>query len=163
MADAPSLIDDLRDAEGGLDRDAIKQIIPYGDAFLFVDSVTALTKSEVEACYDVVAGSAYLEAHFRDFPIMPGVLISEGCAQAGTILIRYNLDASQQAKDLFVARVEDARFFRPVFPGARLRYCLTLKTLGSRAARLVGEARVGDAIVAKYKIVMAIMDRGALT
>ena len=42
MVDGKKRIDRLRGAGGGLDREAVRTILPYGDDFLFVDRVARL-------------------------------------------------------------------------------------------------------------------------
>ena len=90
MVDAA--IDSLRDADGRLDRTALRAILPYGDDFLFVDEVTQLTDEQVAASFTIPVEAPFIRAHFEGLPIMPGVLVGEGMAQAGTVMVRYNLE-----------------------------------------------------------------------
>lgn len=161
MIDGNKLVENLRGEDGGLSREAIKKLIPYGDAFLFVDRITTLTEKTVEAEYAIPRQLPFLEAHFVDFPIMPGALISEGCAQAGTVLVRSRLE-DPQAYDLVVGRVEDARYFQPAFPGDTLNYKVELLALGSHAARLSGQTRRGEEKIASFRVVVAILRKEKL-
>ena len=158
MADGKAFIDSLRDAGGGFSRGAIKKIIPYGDNFLFVDRITTISAKYTEAEYYINPNLCFLSSHFVNFALMPGVLISEGFAQAGTVLIRYNLTNSQP-RDILVCRVEDARFSTPAFPGDTLTYKVHLKTLGSRAARLEGDVDKKNHKIASFSVVLSIVDR----
>ena len=161
MVDSAVAIDRLRDPEGGLDRPALRQILPYGEAFLFVDRVTRLETAEVEAIYRIPRSAPFIEAHFVDLPLMPGVLIGEGLAQAGTVLVRYNLDRHAE-KDLLAFQIESARFAAPAVPGDTLEYHVKLTRLRQSAARLEGEAFVGDRRVCKAELILAIVDRQLL-
>jgi 3-hydroxyacyl-[acyl-carrier-protein] dehydratase len=154
-------IDELIDADGRLDRAALRSILPYGDAFLFVDEVTSLSLESVEASFTIPGDAAYIQAHFRGLPLMPGVLIGEGMAQAGTVMVRYNLDRHQD-RDLLAFQIESARFSSPAQPGDRLDYSLRLLKLRRRVARLEGETRVGEREVCKARIVLGIVDRESL-
>lgn len=151
-------IDDLRNSSGGLDRQAVQTILPYGGDFLFVDEVTELTTERVEASFSIPATSPYLRAHFDGLPLMPGVLMGEGMAQAGTLMVRYNLPDHQE-KDILAFQIEGARFSSPAQPGDRLDYRVRLVKLRSRVARLEGEALVGDREVCKAQIVLGIVSR----
>ena len=153
-------IDRLRDADGGLSRPALRKLLPYGDAFLFLDRVTHLDADEIEATYRVPADSPYLAAHFVGFPVMPAALIAEGFAQAASLLVRYNLEEPDQ-KEILALQIERAVFAAPVFPGDDLRFAAHLMTKDSRAALVEGEARVGGKRAAKFRIVLAIVDREA--
>lgn len=161
MVDSSVAIDRLRNPEGGLDRQALRQILPYGEAFLFVDEVTRLESAKIEAIYRIPEAAPFIEAHFVGLPLMPGVLIGEGLAQAGTVMVRYNLEQHAD-KDLLAFQIESARFLSPAVPGDTLQYYVKLTKLRQRAARLEGEAFVGDRCVCKADLVLAIVDRQLL-
>lgn len=154
-------IDGLRDADGGLGREATRSLLPYGEDFLFVDRATALDERSVEAVYSVPGDAPWILAHFPGFPLMPGALVAEGLGQAGTLILRYRL-ASTAGKDLIGLVMERARFFEPARPGDLLTYRVTAKTVGSRAARLEGTAAVGERRIGTARFVVGIVDRAAL-
>lgn len=151
-------IDELRNAHGHLDRDAVRSILPYGEDFLFVDEVTHLTDDKVEASFSIPPHSPYLRSHFDGLPLMPGVLVGEGMAQAGTLMVRYNLE-NHGERDILAFQIESARFPGPAQPGDRLDYRVRLLKLRRRVARLEGEAMVGERQVCKARIVLGIIDR----
>lgn len=161
MIDRVRAIDELRDSDGRLDRTALRAILPYGADFLFVDEVTHLTTTEVEAYYTVPTDAPYIRSHFVGLPIMPGVLVGEGMAQAGTLLVRYNLKEHQN-KDILAFQIENARFPGPAQPGDRLRFQVELVNLRSRAARLAGTASIGGREVCKARLVLGIIEREKL-
>ncbi len=161
MADGRELIDGLRRADGTLDRAALRKILPYGEEFLFVDRVERLTEEEVEASFRVPDDAPYLRAHFVGLPLMPGVLIGEGMAQAGTVLVRYRLE-DPASRDLLALEIERARFHSPARPGDALDFRVRLVTADSRAARLEGRATVGGRTVCRARLVLAIVERQTL-
>ena len=158
MADPHLAIDRLRGSDGGLDRRTLLQILPYGEEFLFVDRVTRLEEAELEAVFEIPTSAPFIEAHFVGLPLMPGVLIGEGMAQAGTVLVRYNLE-DHASKDLLAFQIENARFLAPAVPGDTLIYRVKLTKMHHRAARLEGEAFVGGQRVCKARLVLAIVAR----
>ncbi len=161
MADGKTRIDRLRGAGGELDREAVRALLPYGDDFLFVDRVTRLTEREVETRFRIPDHAPYLDGHFRGLAVMPGALMSEAFAQAGSILVRYNLDSSDEI-DVVGHHVESARFLSLALPGDLLRFHVRLETMSRRAARLAGDARVGERQVGRMRVVVAIMKRDDL-
>lgn len=161
MVDSTVTIDRLRASDGGLDRQALRQILPYGEAFLFVDKITRLETAEVEATYRIPESAPFIEAHFVGLPLMPGVLIGEGLAQAGTVMVRYNLERHSD-KDLLAFQIESARFLAPAVPGDTLEYRVKLTKLRQSAARMEGEAFVGDRRVCRAEMVLAIVSRQLL-
>ena len=161
MADIRSQIDSLRKSDGRLDRAAIRSILPYGEEFLFVDEVTSLTPEEVVASYTVPKSSPLLEAHFVDVPLMPGVLMGEGMAQAGTLVIRYNLEQHHRF-DILAFQIESARFTGPAQPGDRLDYRVRLIRLRRRLARLEGEVQNHGRKIVTARVELAIVERDLL-
>lgn len=161
MADNNSQIDRLRDSLGHLDRAAIRSILPYGDEFLFVDKVTKLTTEEVHASYTVPVASLFIKAHFRGLPLMPGALMGEGLAQAGTLIIRYNLEEHQNL-DVLAFRIESARFYGPAQPGDRLDYVVRLLRLRRQLARLEGEVQNQGRRIVSARVELAIIERSKL-
>lgn len=165
MADGKPAIDRLRGTDGSLDRDAIRQILPYGDDFLFVDCVSRLEERELEASFQIPHRAPYLEAHFRGLPIMPGALLVEAFAQAGALMVRYNLEPPAEAPpeiDILGHHVESARVLTPALPGDLLRFKAHLQTFSRRAARVAGEVYVGGREIGRIRMVLAIMEREAL-
>ncbi len=160
MANDRFRIDALRQEDGSLDRAAIREILPYGDDFLFVDRVAQLTSEEVEASFQIPDQSAYLGAHFVDLPVMPGVLIGEGLAQAGSLIVRYNLPDAQE-RHVLGLEIEHARFLAPAQPAETLTYRVRLVTSSRRVARLEGDVQVGDRRVCQARLVVAIVDARA--
>lgn len=158
MADGRLWIDGLRGPEGGFDRAGLESILPYGPDFLFVDEVVSLTPSDVEGRFRVPERASYLGSHFVDLPIMPGVLIAEGLAQAASLIVRYNLPSPEQ-KHVLGLEVERARFQSPARPGELLTYRARLGAMNRRTARLEGDTHVGDRIVCRAKLTVAIVDR----
>ncbi|MFQ5526819.1 MAG: 3-hydroxyacyl-ACP dehydratase FabZ family protein [Thermoanaerobaculia bacterium] len=161
MAEGSPEIDALRGGDGSLDGSALRSILPYGEHFLFVDHVSVLTADAVEARFRIPEDSAYLRSHFVDLPLMPGVLIAEGLAQAASLIVRYRLEAPERHHVLGL-EVERARFPAPARPGDALEYRGRLGAMNRRVARLEGEAYVEGTVVCRAKITVAIVDRDAL-
>lgn len=89
--------------------------------------------------------------HFPDFPVMPAPLILEGLAQTGGILVG---NANRYEKNVVLAKMS-ASFHREAFPGEVLTYTARAVDLGDTGARVAGEARVGDELIAEADILFA--------
>ena len=101
-----------------LDADAIKQLLPHREPFLMLDEVIECTPHEsVTALKHVSAEEPHFRGHFPGNPVMPGVLLIEAMAQAGGVLSHISNGDIDPKPLYFLARVEDARFRRPVVPG----------------------------------------------
>jgi len=136
--------------------DIIKELLPHRDPFLMLDEVIECVPHEsVTAVKHVAATEPHFSGHFPGNPIMPGVLIVEAMAQAGGVLSHIS-NGDIEPKPLYVlARVEDARFRRPVVPGERLEIRVVAEKVkrGMWWYRCV--ARVGEEIVASAMIICA--------
>ncbi len=156
-----SWIDQHRGEDGSIDRAALFHILPYGEDFLFIDRVTKLESDQIEASFRVPADSPLLRSHFRELPLMPGVLTGEGLAQSGAVLVSQHLpDAGE--KYLLAMKVTEADFIGVAQPGDQIDYQVELLKLGSRMARLRGIASVENRPIAKFSFVLAIAPRKEL-
>ena len=151
-------IDELKNDKGELDHNAIKQVIPYEIPFLMFDKVLELKKDKIVAIKHVSANDPNLNGHFRGFPIMPGALIIEGMGQAGTLLVRYNLE-NHWEKEVLAYKIKDAKFKEPIFPGQTLKYEIALMGLEDRGGMLTAVASVDGKNVAECQMMLAVVDR----
>lgn len=139
-----------------LDADVIKKLLPHREPFLMIDEVTDCTPYEsVTAIKNVSIDEPHFAGHFPGNPVLPGVLIVEAMAQAGGVLSHIS-NGDLEPKPLYMlARVEDARFRRPVVPGEQL----VIRVVADKVKRGMWwyrcEARVSDQVVASATIICA--------
>ncbi|MCX6119735.1 MAG: 3-hydroxyacyl-ACP dehydratase FabZ [Proteobacteria bacterium] len=103
----------------------IQKLIPHRYPFLFVDRVIELVPHEkIVAIRNVTISDPMLQGHFPNNPIVPGVVLVEGAAQAATLLGSVSKGGCQAC--LFT-EISNARFRKPVVPGDVIHYNVTLK------------------------------------
>src|SRR5205807_994499 len=74
----------------------------------------------IVAVKNVSANEPYFQGHFPHRPIMPGVLILEAMAQAaGVLVFRTQSTKPDRNSVYYYVGIDDARFKKPVVPGAR--------------------------------------------
>jgi len=136
--------------------DVIRELLPHRDPFLMLDEVIECVPGKsVKAVKSVSADEPHFAGHFPGNPIMPGVLIVEAMAQAGGVLSHIT-NGDLEPKPLYVlARVENARFRRPVVPGERLEIRVDADKVKRGMWWYRCEARVGDEVVATAMIICA--------
>ena len=80
----------------------------------------------IVAIKNVSANEQFFQGHFPGNPIMPGVLMIEGMAQAG-VYLALKSEADKPGKKLCLfGGIEKARFKRSVIPGDVLKYEVTM-------------------------------------
>jgi len=151
-------IDELKDENGHIDMNGIKQIIPYEYPFIMIDKVLNLEKSKITVIKNVSANEEFIKGHFSGFPIMPGALMVEGMGQAGTLLVRYNLE-NHHEKDVLAYKIKDAKFKEPVLPGMQIKYELAMIGQDERGAMLTAVASVDGKEVAECQMMLAVVNR----
>ena len=129
-----------------LNKEQIRDLLPHRDPMLLIDELHDIKKLfSATAVVNVKKDSFFVQGHFPDQPVMPGVLIVEAFGQSAAALTAHGLDKSTYANKLvFLMGVEKARFRNPVIPDCKL--LLKIKAIRShgRVWKYQGEAFVGE-------------------
>lgn len=140
-----------------LDRDQIKAVIPHREPFLLID--------RIESCEPGVSAVGTLEVredmfwvpgHFPDYPVMPGVLIIEACAQVGAVAL-LSLPDNAGRIALF-AGIDKVRFKRQVTPGDTLRLECAITKLRGPIGFGNAKAWVGGDLACSGELMFAIKE-----
>lgn len=95
----------------------IKRLIPHRYPILLLDSISDYVFGESALGHKCVTQTEpFLQGHFPDEPIMPGVLQVEAMAQLCAALA----SLTDEAGRMLLASVNNARFFKPIVPGMRM-------------------------------------------
>ena len=141
------------------DINAIMRIIPHRYPFLLVDKIIEFVPGErITGMKNVTINEPFFQGHFPGHPIMPGVLIIEGMAQAGGIMLLNQLEDPENYVAYF-ASIDNVKFRKPVLPGDTLRYELSVISLKRSLAKMHGETYVNDEKVAEGDFLAMITKR----
>ena len=129
-----------------LNKSQIIELLPHREPMLLIDELINIKKLQsATAIMNVKKDAFYVNGHFPDQPVMPGVLIVEAFGQSAAALTAHGLDKSTYADKLvFLMGVEKARFRNPVIPDCKL--LLKIKAIRShgRVWKYQGEAFVDE-------------------
>ena len=115
-----------------LARDEILKYLPHRDPFLFIDKVISIEEGDnIHASMNIKDDDVFLEGHFPDNPIVPGVILIEAMGQASGILGFKTMGKTPEEGSIYViAGVDKARFRQRVLPGEKVD--IFSKVLGSK-------------------------------
>ena len=129
-----------------LDKKQIEELLPHREPMLLIDELYNIKKLfSATAVVNVRKDSFFVNGHFPDNPVMPGVLIVESFGQAAAALTAHGLDKSTyEDKLVFLMGVEKARFRNPVIPNCKLELKIEAIRSHGKVWKYKGEAFVGD-------------------
>ncbi len=141
------------------DFEAIQRILPHRYPFLLVDRITEFEAGKrIVGLKNVTGNEEFFQGHFPGHPIMPGVLIIEGMAQTGGIML-LNGEENPADKIVYFMGMDGVRFRKPVLPGAQLIFEVELLKRRSTSVKMQGKAYVDGELVAEAEMMAAILDR----
>jgi UDP-3-O-[3-hydroxymyristoyl] N-acetylglucosamine deacetylase/3-hydroxyacyl-[acyl-carrier-protein] dehydratase len=141
------------------DINAIKKILPHRYPFLLIDKIIDFQLDEkIVGVKNVTANEPFFEGHFPGQPVMPGVLVLEGMAQTGGILLLNGVENPGDTLVYFMA-INNAKFRKPVLPGDQLVFELTMMSRKSKICQMKGLAFVDGALVAEAEMMASIVPR----
>ncbi len=103
-------------------KEEIIKFLPYGNDFLFVDTLEKISENGVIGTYTFRKDEWFYNSHFKDFAVTPGVILIESMAQIGLVCLgvflhRKQLHGEQNDSGFQVAMTEsEVEFLKPVFP-----------------------------------------------
>jgi UDP-N-acetylglucosamine acyltransferase len=130
--------------------------IPTQYPFVLVDRVVEHDPAgRLVAIKNVTGSEEFFEGHFPGAPVMPGVLLMEGLAQAAGIWLLKNAD-DPRGVEVHVVGIDEAKFRRPAVPGDQLRLEINVIKRRGPLCRVRGEVRSGDNRVAEANLLLRV-------
>jgi len=144
-----------------LNKKQITDLLPHRDPMLLIEELYDIEKlSSATAIVNVKTDSFFVQGHFPDNPVMPGVLIVEAFGQAAAALTAHGLDKeTYDNKLVFLMGIEKARFRNPVIPNCKLVLKIQAIRTHGRVWKYKGEAFVEGKKMADATWSASVVDR----
>ncbi len=139
----------------------IMERIPHRYPFLLVDRILEIDRenNKVYAVKNVTMNEACFQGHFPGHPILPGVLITEGIAQALGVLVFELAGEEGKNKLPYFAALEEVKFKAPVTPGDQMIYEAQIIKQRRNIIKAEGVAKVDGKVVTEVKFTFSLVDR----
>ncbi|MGK7313482.1 MAG: bifunctional UDP-3-O-[3-hydroxymyristoyl] N-acetylglucosamine deacetylase/3-hydroxyacyl-ACP dehydratase [Candidatus Longimicrobiales bacterium M2_2A_002] len=148
-----------RGAEGRVDITKIMEYLPHRFPMLLVDRIVDFeTGKRIVGLKNVTINEPFFQGHYPGHPIMPGVLVIEGMAQAGGLLLMDVID-NPEDKVVYFMTMDNVKWRRPVVPGDQLIFELEMLQFRRHVCRMQGHAYVDGNLVAEAELMARIVDR----
>ena len=144
-----------------LKKEDILKLLPHREPMLLIDELKDIKKLfSATAIVNVTKNSFFVQGHFPDQPVMPGVLIVEAFGQAAAALTAHGLDkTTYENKLVYLMGVEKARFRNPVIPDCKLILKIEALRSHGRVWKYKGEAYVNEVKMADAIWSATIVDK----
>jgi 3-hydroxyacyl-[acyl-carrier-protein] dehydratase len=138
-----------------LSEEKLRSVLPHDHEFRLVDGICYLdAEGTVAVGYkDWDANPWWARGHIPGRPIMPGVLMIEGCAQVATVLVKISPDGWDPERFIGMGGVDGARFRQMVTPPARVYFVAVASRRSSKIAKFKTAAYRGMELAMEMELV----------
>jgi beta-hydroxyacyl-ACP dehydratase FabZ len=132
------------------------ECLPHRYPFILIDRIIEIEpEKRIVALKNVTINEPFFQGHFPGQPIMPGVLIVEGMAQAGGVLVYQSTGPEPFKGGIYFLGMDNVRFRKPVVPGDQILFNAEIIHHRKKAIKMAGTAYVDGQLVAEA-VLMAV-------
>jgi 3-hydroxyacyl-[acyl-carrier-protein] dehydratase len=146
------------------DIEDIMKCLPHRYPFLLIDRVEQVDGDDFGiGVKNVTVNEPFFQGHFPGKPVMPGVLLIEGMAQAaGVMCVLGDIRAGDETERLvYFMTIDKCKFRKPVVPGDRVEYHMSKIKQRGNIWGYQGIAKVDGNKVAEAQVTAMIIDRAS--
>lgn len=136
-----------------MDREQLKTLLPHREPMLLLDEAHVEEDGTATAYYTVRGDEFFLQGHFPDYPVVPGVILCEMLAQSACVLI----EKERENNRTMYTGISEVRFRTPARPGDRLKIKCRIECSKKPFYFFAGDISVGDNQCMRGKFSVAVM------
>lgn len=137
-----------------MDKDELKKLLPHREPMLLIESAEINEAGEAEGIYTVKGDEFFLQGHFPDNPVVPGVILCEMLAQTACVLFK---NGESIGKTPLFTSLDNVRFKNQVRPGDTVHTRCRIDSRKSVFSFASGEVTVDGKVCVTAKFSFALM------
>ena len=128
--------------------DEVKAAIPHREPMLLVDEVLSRGEDSIVCQKTFHAHEHFVQGHYPDQPIVPGVILCESVVQSGAVLLASKITVGEGVVPV-LTRMNDVRFKKMVVPGDTIEISVKIDEVVSTAFYLTGIAKLDGKVAVR--------------
>lgn len=138
---------------------SILAAIPHRPPMLLVDEIVEQSQDRIVCRKSFRADEYFVQGHFPEFPLVPGVILCECTMQSGAILLAGKMTEPAMGKKVPVAtRMDNVKFKHMVRPGDTVQIEVTLNEVVSTAYFMTGKVTCNGKLAARLDFACTVAD-----
>jgi 3-hydroxyacyl-[acyl-carrier-protein] dehydratase len=126
---------------------AILDAIPHRKPMLLVDEVVEQSEKKIICRTKISSDEFFVQGHFPNYPLVPGVILCEAALQSGAILL--SKMTPQDGSVPVATRLDGVKFKKMVRPGDTITIEVDLVEVVSTAYFMTGKVSVDGKLAAR--------------
>ncbi len=140
-----------------MSREAIESLIPHRAPMLLLDEIVQADSQGITCRKTFHADEFFLQGHYPDFPLVPGVMLCECAMQAGGVLVARSV--GRGAGVPVATRMNNVRFRHMVHPGEVVDIHVTLVERLANAFFMKAKVECGGKTAVQFEFACALVDK----
>jgi 3-hydroxyacyl-[acyl-carrier-protein] dehydratase len=133
----------------------IEAAIPHRLPMRLLDEIVSIDEQRIVCRKTFSSDDFFVQGHFPDYPIVPGVIQCECCLQAGAILLSRHTPTGNGVVPV-ATRMDGVKFKKMVRPGDTIEVDVTLNDRVGSAFYLTGKVLLGGKIAARLDFACSV-------